>query len=105
MKHLFFASILMLSLAGCVQLKPGKVTRHDAPIPADSVAFSWFSGNFDKALFRGSLDIRKHHLSGLYLVKKMDSAGYRIVFTNQVGITFFDLGLRNDSLGVVYCFE
>ena len=35
----------------------------------------------------------------------METGGYRVVFTNQVGITFFDLGLRNDSLEVVYCFE
>ena len=30
---------------------------------------------------------------------------YRIVFANEIGMTFFDLELKHDSYNVIYCFE
>ncbi|MEI7727200.1 MAG: hypothetical protein WCK09_18970 [Bacteroidota bacterium] len=85
-------------------------------------------------LFKATLDIKKHHLTGLLVIKRMDTiapppappqAGrgehsplafpsggnsgcfgtYRIVFMNEIGMTFFDLELKADSLKVVSCFE
>ena len=56
------------------------------------------------------MDIRGNHLSGLLLLKKMEDSitgetVYRFFFSNEFGMTYFDLGLYPDSLQVFYCFE
>ncbi len=69
------------------------------------------------ALFKATLDIKKHHLTGLLVIKRMDSSAssghdsarvhpvYRIVFANEIGLTFFDLEMKPESFRVVSCFE
>ncbi|MFH1296141.1 MAG: hypothetical protein ABIJ04_02570 [Bacteroidota bacterium] len=83
------------------------------------------SSTFEKALFKATMDIREHHLTGLMFVKKVLDPGsgirdlstgtayssvdagvkYRIVFSNEFGMTYFDLEIGSDSLHVHYCFE
>jgi hypothetical protein len=65
---------------------------------------SFFDSTFEKALYKGSLDISKHHLTGLFFLKRISENDVRIVFSNEVGMTFFDLEIRNDSLVVHSCF-
>ena len=42
------------------------------------------------AWFDASVDVVGHHISGLLLIKTMPDQSRRIVFTNEVGVTFFD---------------
>jgi hypothetical protein len=81
-------------------------------------------------MFKATLDIKKHHLTGLLIVKRMDSAVplvlpegitsspapdrkargdsqkvYRVVFMNEIGMTFFDLEIKTDSFNVISSFE
>jgi hypothetical protein len=135
MKSSNYISILMLLIAGCVSIKPsdvgrgtldvgrgGKdgsadtlfVTRHASPVTK-------YVPPLSSHLFKATLDIKKHHLTGLLVIKRMDSLTpppappqtgrgdcpgiYRVVFMNEVGMTFFDLELQPDSLKVVSCFE
>lgn len=60
--------------------------------------------DFKKALFKGSLDIREHHLTGLLFIKKTSDSSYRIVFNNEIGMKFFDLELFREDYKVHYCF-
>ncbi|MCK9219797.1 MAG: hypothetical protein PHF97_05665 [Bacteroidales bacterium] len=108
MKNLFFVSLLgFLLMAGCVSIKPKNLTRSTSgdishiDVPANLL------GNFNKALYTATLDIKKHHLSGLMLIKKMDSVPevYRLVFANEFGMTYFDLEMKPDSFKVISCFE
>lgn len=69
-------------------------------------------------LFKATLDIRDHHLSGLMVIKRTETPPlpppqtgsgentgiFRIVFVNEVGMTFFDLELGTDNLRVISCF-
>jgi hypothetical protein len=120
MKNSWFISIFVLLFAGCVSVKPAKLTRDPSQITRNNVIHQPlqvipFSSRF--LLFKASLDIKKHHLTGLLVIKRMDSlidAGnpgrgirpvYRIVFANEIGMTFFDLELTCDSLKVISCFE
>ena len=90
MRSLFFSSLFLFT------------TLVSTAITTD---LPFFGQGFEKALFTGSLDIKKHHLTGFLLVKKMEDESYRIVFTNQVGMTFFDFEVKQNSFRVVYCFE
>jgi hypothetical protein len=63
-----------------------------------------FDTSFKKALYKGSLDIGKHHLSGLFYFKRVDENSTRIIFTNEIGMNFFDLELHGNKLIVHSCF-
>ena len=105
MKSLWLNSLAILLLfAGCVSIKPagdlvpGGVSRlglKASSLPDSNTA----------SLYKASLDIRKHHLSGLMVIRRMEENSFRVVFTNQVGMTYFDLSVKADSFNVVYCFD
>jgi hypothetical protein len=40
--------------------------------------------------FSASIDVVGKHLSGLIFIKEMEDRSVRVVFTNEVGVTFFD---------------
>jgi hypothetical protein len=63
-----------------------------------------FDSSFEKALYKGSLDISKHHLSGLFYLKKVSDSSFRIIFSNEMGMTFFDLEIKSEKLIVHSCF-
>lgn len=48
--------------------------------------------HFETSWFHASVDVVGHHLSGLLLIKNMPDSSYRVVFTNEAGVTFFDFG-------------
>ena len=62
-----------------------------------------FDSSFEKALYKGSLDISKYHLSGLFLLKRTSANSVRIVFSNELGISFFDFELKGDEFIVHSC--
>jgi hypothetical protein len=63
-----------------------------------------FDSSFEKALYKGSLDIAKYHLSGLFLLKKTSGNSIRIVFSNELGMNFLDLELKGNEFIVHSCF-
>ena len=115
MRYSWFISILgLLFLAGCGSIKPAGLEK--LPVVSDAVRpVSPFRFIGEGTLFRASIDIRKHHLTGLMLIKRMDTlvAGnsiadegvYRVVFASEIGMTFFDLEIRSGELTVISCFE
>jgi hypothetical protein len=52
--------------------------------------------------FSTSIDVVGKHLSGLLFVKKMENNAYRVVFTNEFGVSFFDFGFESDGTFKVY---
>ncbi|MBL7719122.1 MAG: hypothetical protein JNL72_09840 [Flavipsychrobacter sp.] len=63
-----------------------------------------FRPDFDRALYRCSVDgrvlFKKFHLGGVLLFKEMET-GTRVVFQNEMGLSFFDFEWdRNDSFTV-----
>ena len=130
MKYFWSISILfVLFTAGCASLKPAGLTRdaqpYQVPLPngirGGSYA-SFFRPPDTAWLFKASMDIKKHHLTGLLLVKRaqaqyqagttqpgpdpgMEKNAFRVVFVNEIGMTYFDLEVKPDSFRVVSCFE
>jgi|WetSurMetagenome_2_1015567.scaffolds.fasta_scaffold231317_2 hypothetical protein len=96
--------LLLLLLAGCVSTRPdGDLIPVSPPVNIHATTIVPFSDS--TALYKASLDIRKHHLSGIMVMRQMGESSYRIVFANQVGMTYFDLSFRADSFNIIYCFD
>lgn len=51
---------------------------------------------FNTSLYNTRIDVIGKHLSGLMLIKPMEDT-YRVVFTNEAGVTFFDLSFGPGS--------
>ncbi len=60
--------------------------------------------SIDKGLYKTTLDISKHHLSGFIFLKRTSDSSYRIIFSNQLGIKFFDFEFSGKEFIVHYCF-
>lgn len=52
---------------------------------------------FKDSWYHASVDVVGRHISGLLLIKNMPDSAYRVVFTNEAGVTFFDFGFANDK--------
>jgi len=66
----------------------------------DSYSASWkplIPQDFDKGLFRMTFDISRNHITGLLMIKRISANSIRMVFTNEIGIQFFDLEFEDDK--------
>jgi len=61
-----------------------------------------FKPPFTVALYNTTVDVVGNHLSGLLLIKKMPDSSTRMVFSNEMGIGFFDFEFASDGKFKVY---
>jgi hypothetical protein len=54
------------------------------------------------ALYKTEVDVVGKHLSGLLVMKRMPDSSTRVVFTSEMGLTFFDFGFAADGGFTVY---
>lgn len=99
MRSFFPASLLSLLLfAGCATVqKQDLAIICNTPVTPVTIG-SPFTSHFEKALFKTSLDIGKNHMTGYTLIKKISDSSFRLVFANQIGMTWFDLELMKGKL-------
>ncbi len=63
-----------------------------------------FPDTFQKGLFRMNLDIGKHRLSGVLMIKHMGDTSTRIIYANEMGMRFFDFEFLKGNFIVHYIF-
>ena len=61
-----------------------------------------FKPAFTVALYNTTVDVVGNHLSGLLLIKKMPDSSIRMVFSNEMGFTFFDFEFATNGDFKVY---
>ena len=96
-----FIFLFIFCLIPAVQLRSQPVDKQDG------LQQTWIpplGKNFDKALFKVSLDISKIHLTGLLFIKQTSDTSTRIIFTNEMGMKYFDLEFFPEQLMIHYCF-
>jgi hypothetical protein len=69
---------------------------------ADVSLLQKFKPAFTVALYNTTVDVVGNHLSGLLLIKKMPDSSTRMVFSNEMGFTFFDFEFAADGHFKVY---
>ena len=119
MKNLLLISILATLMVGCVSIKPLHITRDKCYLTRCSQSVTRYSSPATSHIFKATLEIKKHRLTGLLVIKRMETSSpappqtgsgdscdvYRIVFMNEIGMKFFDLEMKADSFNVISCFE
>lgn len=75
--------------------------KHLQPADGNTDCVRELIPTFQKTWFTASIDVNKHHLSGLFLLKKMPDGSDRIVFTNELGVTFFDFEFSDTGFKVI----
>ncbi len=76
---------LLLVLHGC-----SPVHNQMQSATGDVSSVQKFRPTFTVALYNTTVNVKGNHLSGLLLVKKMPDSSTRMVFSNEMGFTFFD---------------
>ena len=96
MRYLLFISCLFI-LPGCSSLYSNLQKTQ-----TDINCLQKFKPGFTSALYSAKIDVTGKHLSGLVVIKKMPDSSTRIVFSNEMGITFFDFEFGKDGGFKVY---
>ncbi len=64
---------------------------------ADISSIQKFKPAFKSELYKATVDVMGNHLSGLLLIKKMPDSSTRLVFSNEMGMGFFDFEFAADG--------
>jgi hypothetical protein len=93
-----------LILSSCLLIMPGCSPVHQQmqSAAADVNELQKFKPAFTVALYNTTVDVMDNHLSGLLLIKKMPDSSTRVVFSNEMGLGFFDFEFAADGNFKVY---
>ena len=94
-RFLIFLSLFCLMIS-CNQY------RHMKRSPPEENCIEKFKPAFLHETYKTSVDVVGKYISGLLLIKYMPDSSTRIVFTNELGFTFFDFGFSRDNLFTVH---
>ncbi|HXB31733.1 MAG TPA: hypothetical protein VNW49_18050 [Puia sp.] len=94
-RFLIFHSLFCLSIS-CNQY------RYMQKIPSDESCIEKLKPDFHHVVYKTSVDVIGKHISGLLVVKHMPDNSTRVVFTNEMGLSYFDFGFPPDSGFKVY---
>jgi len=94
-RFLIFLSLISLNLS-CNQY------RHMQKVQSDESCLLKFKPDLHHVIYKTSVDVIGKHISGLLVIKRMPDSSTRIVFTNEMGFSFFDFDFLPDSGFKVY---
>ena len=96
MRCLLLSSCLLLFI-GC-----SPAYKQMQALPADGRPLQKFKPAFTVTLYNTKVDVVGNHLSGLLMIKKMADSSTRLVFSNEMGFTFFDFEFTPSGKFKVY---
>ena len=99
MRILLLSSLFLM--VACSQKTANSISQNSN----NNNCLSTLKPQFESVLFNTQVDITKHHLSGLLLIKKMQDDTTRVVFTNEMGLKFFDFQFTTNNFKVIYCIK
>ena len=86
---IFFASASLWAATGCTS-----AYRSLRPAPAQADCPTRLRPTVGLAYYRVNVDLMGKPLNGILVVKRMDDGALRMVYTNGMGLTYFDMGHR-----------
>lgn len=98
---LLISSILFISACNTNPYKSLNVINNISPTRID-LENPFSSGK--SLLFKTKVNIYKHYLSGLLVIKQKNESK-RVIFTSEVGMKFFDFEFTPDTFIVHHCIE
>jgi len=88
---------IALLLSGCAH--PYRSLR---AAPGDAACLDPFRPSITSVIYRTEVDVVGRHLSGLLVIKTMPDSSTRLVFTSEMGLTFFDFSFSRNGQFAVY---
>ena len=98
----FRITYLILSSSLLIMLSCSPAHQQMQSVSADVNVLQKFKPVFSVALYNTTVDVMGNHLSGLLFIKKMPDSSTRIVFSNEMGLGFFDFEFAADGSFKVY---
>ena len=95
--HYLLLSSWLFFLSGCVP-----AYKKMQAVTGSVSSLQKFRPAFTVALYKTKVDVVGNHLSGLLLIKKMPDSSTRLVFSNEIGFTFFDFEFNPDGNFIVH---
>jgi hypothetical protein len=71
-------------------------------INSDVYCIQAFKPMLNHVVYKTSIDVLGKHLSGLLVIKQMPDSSTRLVFSNEMGLSFFDFGFDTVNVFTVY---
>lgn len=94
-KYLILVTVIIfLSLSSC---SPSYLKNYSIVESSNLNNPTLFNQNFDKVTYKTNLTVMGKELSGILLIKKTDEEEYRFVFISEIGLKYFDLGIKNSD--------
>ena len=97
MRYLLLSSCIVFILSGCASVYKGL-----QPATGNVNDLQKFRPDLSRALYKADIDVMSHHLSGLLLIKTLPDSSVRMVFSNEMGLNFFDFEYKPDGAFKVY---
>lgn len=92
--YLLLSSIALFS---CRSVYKGLI-----PVERNADAIMQFKPRFSSELYKASVDVVGNHLSGILLIKQMPDSSMRLVFSNEMGLKFFDFEYNANGFNLHY---
>jgi hypothetical protein len=92
---------LLLLLSAC----SGHLYEELQSAPESAKGLAALKPEFNNMLYRTQVDIMGKSISGLLLVKSLSNGATRVVFTNEIGIKFFDFSFGKQKFEVISCID
>ena len=71
--------------------------KHLKHANSDVNCIKHFAPRFTTTLYSATVDVTRHHFSGILFFKVMPDSSTRVVFTNEMGVKFFDFAFTKYS--------
>lgn len=75
---------------------------HLVPAQSDDACATRIRPVLQTSLYTAGIDVVGNHISGLLFFKHMPDSSWRVVFTNEAGVTFLDMGLSSQGSAKVF---
>ncbi|TYA73960.1 hypothetical protein [Seonamhaeicola marinus] len=84
---------------------PKKQDFNALPVTKSTVINPYFSNQKKDYVYKASINVYNNNFGGLLIIKKIDNAHTRVVFTTEMGNKLFDFSYINDDFKVNYCLK
>lgn len=96
-------ALAVLALSGCARQPYRKLTRQEVFSPAarEILRAPVYTRELYRCVVDGGFLFKKYHISGVLLFKRFEDKSERVVFQNELGVSFFNFKWdANDSFSV-----
>jgi hypothetical protein len=95
----------LISLSMILTACSGHLYEELRSVPESAETLAALKPKFTNVLYRTEVDIMGKQLSGLLLIKAFQDGATRVVFTNEIGVKFFDFSFGKQKFEVISCIE